>query len=67
MKTKTMNDYFKSINKMIEEINKATGVEWTHMETGGGCDCLEYLTESNIFVITDGEPSAPVEDRKSVV
>ena len=62
MNTETLNDYFKAINEMIEKLNKTTGVEWTHMETGGGCDCLEYLTENNIFVITDGEPSAPVDE-----
>ena len=38
------------------------GTGFGSCRTGGGCDCLEYLTESNIFVITDGEPSAPVDE-----
>jgi hypothetical protein len=54
--------YYKSINQMIQTINKATGVEWTHMETGGGCDCLEYATENNTYIITDGQASAPVDE-----
>ena len=62
MSTETIINYYKSINQMIQEINKATGVEWTHMETGGGCDCLEYATKNNTYIITDGQASAPVDE-----
>jgi hypothetical protein len=59
--------YYKEIEKLIEEINKATGVEWTHMETGGGCDCLEYATDNNTYIITDGQASAPVDDETGYI
>jgi len=62
MSTKTITNYHKSVNEMIQQINKATGVEWTYMETGGGCDCLEYVTENNIYIITDGQASVPVNE-----
>ena len=67
MSTETITNYYKSINQMIQEINKATGVEWTHMETGGGCDCLEYATDNNTYIITDGQASAPIDDETGYI
>ena len=62
MSTETITNYYKSVNEMIQQINKATGVEWAHMETGGGCDCLEYATKNNTYIITDTQASAPIDE-----
>ena len=54
--------YDKDIQHLIPKLNKLTGVEWRHELTGDGCDCLEYATEKNTYIITDGQESIPVDD-----
>jgi hypothetical protein len=54
--------YFESVHTLIEELNRLTGVEWIYNETGGGCDCLEFASADNFYIITDGQASVPVDD-----
>lgn len=51
--------YWEDIEVSLSKLNKATNMEWTHEETGGGCDCFWLQLSHGYFMLTR-DASAPI-------
>lgn len=54
-------NYWDEIETSLTKLNKATNMEWTHEETGGGCDCFWLQLSHGYFMLTR-DASAPTTD-----